>query len=162
MHFILPFLWMETAFEQILCNFQQFAPHISSVLSHLHSVLSGHFIYNHREDQVRLCMPSSTPNYCFAWFSCSYHQPKPSLDDRVIAVGTVLVHQTHCYCAPLILTTLQTTTNHKIKGFRRDPDWLRPHLSYPGQESRHRKPQSTRTEGSYTHFKWWVTASFLL
>lgn len=133
----------------------------SSHICTLNSLLPGHLIYNHRIDQVRMCMPSSTPNYCFAWFSRRYHQPKPSLDERAIAVGTVLVHQTHCYCAPLILSTLQRTTNHKIKGFQCDPDWLRPRLSYPEQQARHRKPQSMCTEVSYSHFKWWVTVSFL-
>lgn len=42
-------------------------------------------------------------NYCFAQPSGWYHQARLSLDERKMAVGTLLVHWTHCPCAPLIL-----------------------------------------------------------
>lgn len=89
----------------------------SSQICSLNSLLLGHFMNSGRDGQVKLCMASSTHNYCFTWFSRCYQQPRLSLDERVMALGTLLVHQTHCQGDPLIMSKHQRPPTIKLKGF---------------------------------------------
>lgn len=118
--------------QQFLLNSKWFVPQsrLWFVRSHLHTQLfhpGSPFLYRWKGTLSCASVHQSLPkahNYCLAQFPSWYHQPRLSLDERVMAVGMMLVHQAHCPCAPLTLCVQQRNIHHKIKGFRHDLVWF--------------------------------------
>lgn len=104
-------------------------------------------------------------NYCFSGSSSWYHQPTPSLNERVMAVGKMELHRAHCPSAPLILSVLQRIIHRKLKGLDVTGLGLAPPLHADpeaGSEVRDHKPQSTCALVLHqsTNLEWWLFIVF--